>query len=111
MKKSTRELIELSESLGNSLKFGGSSFKSAIENFLTEIRQAEQYIKDNGTRFVKNLAEELSNSFLLDINKYLDLVVSRTKNEIGKCGPLANAYDSMVVAGCSRIIDPFVSYI
>lgn len=36
-------------------------------------------------------------------------MVNQTENELGRCGPLANVYKSVVVAGCNRIVNPLVS--
>lgn len=36
--------------------------------------------------------------------------MNATENELGRCGPLANVYKSIVVAGCSRIVNPLVRF-
>lgn len=55
------------------------------------------------------VANELVISFEEEINAYLNHVVNQTENELGRCGPLANVYKSVVVAGCNRIVNPLVS--
>lgn len=55
------------------------------------------------------VAYELVTSFKEEINAYLNLVVNTTENELGRCGPLANVYKSVVEASCSRIVNPLVS--
>lgn len=55
------------------------------------------------------VAGELVTKFQDEIRNYLNLVVNKTQNDLGKCGPLSNVYSSLVVAGCNRVIDPFVS--
>jgi prominin 1 len=109
MTKGTEELIRLSTSLAKDLRFGESSFERAIQNFLREIQDAEQYIKVNGTEFVQATAKVLLEGFTSDITAYLKLVVNQTRNDVGKCGPISNVYDSMIVATCNRVVDPFVS--
>lgn len=54
------------------------------------------------------VAHELVVSFEEEINNYLTLVVNQTENELGRCGPLANVYKSVVEASCSRIVNPLV---
>lgn len=56
------------------------------------------------------VANELVISFEEEINAYLNHVVNQTENELGRCGPLANVYKSVVVAGCNRIVNPLVSF-
>lgn len=57
------------------------------------------------------VASELVTKFKHEIDSYLDLVVNTTENELGRCGPLANVYKSVVEASCSRIVNPLVSFI
>ncbi|XP_053685565.1 prominin-like protein isoform X2 [Sabethes cyaneus] len=107
MLRYTNELIELSTKLESMLKFGKESFAVAIDEFLTQIKDAEEYINKQGQPFVEAVVTELTNGFLDQIHSYLNLVIDSTTKELGRCGPLANVYDSMTVAACNRIVDPF----
>lgn len=107
MVRYTKELVNLSTTLENNLKFGHDSFAIAIDDFLTQIQQAETYINDNGQPFVEQVTTELTNGVLRNIYDYLNLVIESTSKEIGRCGPLNNVYESMQVATCNRIVDPF----
>lgn len=111
MSKGTEELVKLSTSLSKDLKFGESSFENAIKNFLKEIDEAESYIRVNGTEFVQSEAKVLLDGFISDITEYLQLVVNQTENDVGKCGPISNVYNSLIVATCNRVVDPFVSFL
>lgn len=106
MTEQTKEMLDISDRLENLLKFNRSSFETALSEFVTEINYAQNYINEEGTDFVRQTAIELMNTFKSEINTYLNLVISVTENELGKCGPLDNAYKSIVVAGCSRIVNP-----
>ncbi|XP_052873725.1 prominin-like protein [Anopheles cruzii] len=104
---STNQLIKLSTSLDSSLKFGEKSFSDAIDKFLTQITEAEEYINKYGKTFVQNVTEELVNGFTQQIFAYINLVIDATQRDIGLCGPVYNVYQSMIVASCKRVVDPF----
>lgn len=107
----TTELLALAVGLENDLKFDKHNFTQAIDDFLLEIREANSFIQNDGTPFVQTVAAELTESLQYEIVSYLQLVVNRTKNDLGKCGPLSIVYKSLYVAGCNRIVDPFVSIV
>lgn len=107
MLRYTNELVNLSSTLDHSLKFGRESFAVAIEEFLTDIQEAEEYINLQGQQFVEAVTTELTEGFLEQIHAYLNLVIESTSRHIGRCGPLFNVYESMQVATCNRIVDPF----
>lgn len=137
MTEQTMEMLMLSKQLGNNLKFNRSSFEEALRGFITDIQDAQDFINQKGTQFVRmvcmpshsrhrnserrisqfsisiffrsQVALELVTSFKNEINNYLNLVINKTENELGNCGPISNVYKSVVVAGCSRIINPLVS--
>ncbi|XP_052893942.1 prominin-like protein isoform X1 [Anopheles moucheti] len=104
---STNELIKLSTTLDSSLKFGEKSFSDAIDKFLTQIKEAENYINKHGMTFVQNITEELVTGFTNQIYAYIKFVIDSTENDIGLCGPMYNVYESVIVASCDRIVDPF----
>lgn len=110
MTTQTRELIELADTLEKNLKFNRDTFEEALREFMTEIRDAQRFINKEGTEFVRKVAKELVASFKEEINNYLNLVVNQTENDLGRCGPLANVYESMRVAGCNRIVNPLVGH-
>ncbi|XP_055325440.1 prominin-like protein isoform X1 [Sitodiplosis mosellana] len=106
MTEQTKEMLILSRRLEENLKFNRSSFKVALEEFIREIKFAQDFINKEGTEFVQKVANELVIGFEEEINAYLNHVVNQTENELGRCGPLANVYKSVVVAGCNRIVNP-----
>ncbi|XP_062552385.1 prominin-like protein isoform X5 [Armigeres subalbatus] len=107
MLRYTNELVNLSTTLDHSLKFGRDSFAEAIDEFLTEIQEAEKYINEYGQDFAVSVTMELTEGVLAQIHSYLNLVIESTSRHIGRCGPLFNVYESMQVATCNRIVDPF----
>lgn len=48
---------------------------------------------------------------MAEITAYLTHVINKTTNDLGRCGPLSNVYESLLVAGCNRVVDPFVSVV
>lgn len=56
------------------------------------------------------LATEFGKAFIHQVNNYLDRVIESILKDVGKCGPLSNAYNATLVASCNRILYPFVSF-
>lgn len=105
----TNRLLLLSKKLNEKLLFKQVSFEKAINILIKEIDDAERFLNEQGTAYVQQVAHELLDSFSKDINGYLKLVINATKDDVGRCGPISNVYDSMIVATCNRVVDPFVS--
>lgn len=105
----TNRLLTLTKKLNDKLRFKQVSFEKAINILIKEIDDAERFINEQGTSYVQQVAHELLDSFSKDINGYLNLVINATKEDVGRCGPISNVYDSMIVATCNRVVDPFVS--
>lgn len=105
----TTRLLNLSKKLNEKLLFKQVSFEKAINMLIKEIDDAERFLNEQGTAYVQQVAHELLDSFSKDIKGYLNLVINTTKSEVGRCGPISNVYDSMIVATCNRVVDPFVS--
>ncbi|CAO1328869.1 unnamed protein product, partial [Diamesa tonsa] len=103
----TNRLLTLSKGLEDSLHFKQMSFEKAILKLIQEIDQAEAFLNEKGTEYVKQVVEELLESFTKDIDSYLQLVINATRSDVGKCGPIANVYSSLIVATCNRVVDPF----
>ncbi|XP_023289033.1 prominin-like protein [Orussus abietinus] len=57
--------------------------------------------------FVFQLATRFGEAFLSQVDEYLEHVISSAKKTVGKCGPVSNAYNATLVAGCNKILDPF----
>lgn len=108
MTTQTKEIIDLANRLETNLKFNRDTFEEALREFMREIREAQNFINKDGAEFVRKVAKELVASFKDEINSYLNLVINQTENDLGRCGPLANVYESIRVAGCNRIVNPLV---
>lgn len=110
MMAQTDEMKTLARKLDETLKFNRTSFKDAMDELRAEIANAADFIKNNGNKFVEGVATELKDTFLNQIRLYLDHVISKTQNDVGRCGPMSNVYNSVLVATCNRVVDPFVSF-
>ena len=55
------------------------------------------------------LASRFGEAFLSQVDEFLEHVISSALDNVGKCGPVSNAYNATLVAGCNKILDPFVS--
>lgn len=55
------------------------------------------------------LAAEFRKAFIYQVDDYLNYVINSTKYRVGKCGPISNAYNATLVAGCNKILNPYVS--
>lgn len=107
MTEQTFEMIQLTEKLDESFKFNRSSFEVGIDSILEEIENAKTFINTNATKFVQDVAGELLQGFIREINTYTGIVLQGMEHDLGRCGPLSNVYKSVLVAGCNRVIDPF----
>lgn len=108
MTNSAHEMIQLAGNLETTLKFNENSFEEAMAKILEEIKFAENFINTQGTVFVQTIAEELLGGFNEEITNYLELIVRTIKNDVGICQPLSNVYNSMIVASCNRVVNPWV---
>lgn len=107
----TNRLMALSKKLDEKLLFKQGSFEKAINLLIKEIDDAERFLNEQGTAYVQQVAHELLDSFSRDIKGYLSLVINATKSDVGRCAPISDVYESMIVATCKRVVDPFVSLI
>lgn len=112
MIENSKKLLKFAQKLDDDLHFNSTKepFEQSIEKLLTELENAQNFIKTNGTPHVQNVATQLVNQLSTDITKYMHLIVKAVQEDIGYCAPMANVYNSLIVAGCSAVVDPFVSW-
>lgn len=106
MVESIAEILTTTSNLDQALKFGSNSFAEAIQKFIGETRRAETFINSRGTAYLQDALANFTGDFMAEINAYLDRVVSKTQNDIARCGPISNIYNATVVATCNKIVDP-----
>lgn len=105
----TNRLLELAKMLDTKLHFKQTSFEQAIMKLIQETDDAERFINEEGTAYVQQVAHDLLDNFGRNIKAYLSLVINVTSNDVGRCEPISNVYNSTIVTICNRVVDPFVS--
>lgn len=55
------------------------------------------------------LAKEFGLEFNKHIDQYLERIVNQVREDVGKCWPMSQAYNATIVAGCKKILNPYVS--
>ncbi|XP_078035778.1 prominin-1-A isoform X6 [Augochlora pura] len=93
--------------LQEKIKFNHSSMADAIDDLVKEVTEAQRFLNKDGPEYVKILATKFGHSFLSQVDQFLEHVIASANFEIGRCAPVANAYDAALVAGCNKILDPF----
>jgi len=58
---------------------------------------------------VFQLAKEFGEEFNKHIDQYLQRIVNQIREDVGKCWPMSQAYNATIVAGCQKILNPYVS--
>lgn len=106
MTKQARELLDLSTKLDNILRKDGKPFNENMDIIIKELEQAQTFISERGSTFVKDTLIELKNHLIGQIDNYIKFIVDSIQNDVGKCGPIANVYQSGVTAVCNKFVDP-----
>lgn len=109
MVASTQNMLAKSERLDQNLKNGKNSFNEAVTEMLADIEQAEGFLNGEGKDFVRAVASEMLVKFKEHFMIYLDMVVTATQQDIGRCGPISNVYNATIVGACNSVVEPFVS--
>ncbi|XP_044575235.1 prominin-like protein [Cotesia glomerata] len=89
------------------IKFNHGSMSEAIHNLVSEVMVAQQFLNKDGPKYVQILATKFGEAFLHQVNGFLEHLIKTARDTIGRCGPVSNAYNSTIVDGCNRILDPF----
>ncbi|XP_034944559.1 prominin-like protein [Chelonus insularis] len=89
------------------IKFNHGSMSEAIHSLVNEVIAAQVFLNKDGPKYVQVLATKFSEAFLQQVNDFLEHLINTARNDIGKCGPVSNAYNATIVAGCNKVLDPF----
>ncbi|XP_017888116.1 prominin-like protein isoform X3 [Ceratina calcarata] len=103
----SEQLVTKAEALEEKIKFNHTSMAEAIHHLVEEVTKAQDILNTDGPEYVKELATNFGNAFLLQVDGYLERVTDSALHTVGRCGPVSNAYNATLVAGCNRILDPF----
>ncbi|XP_076182936.1 prominin-1-A isoform X1 [Ptiloglossa arizonensis] len=103
----SEQLSEKALTLQENIKFNHSSMAEAIHELVNEVTNAQQFLNKDGPEYVQYLATRFGNALLFQVDNFLDHVIDKALKDVGLCGPVSNAYNAALVAGCNKILDPF----
>ncbi|XP_043469571.1 prominin-like protein isoform X3 [Leptopilina heterotoma] len=101
------QLSESALTLQEHIKFNHSSMSEAIHVLINEVTQAQSFLNKEGPEYVELLASRFGDAFVSQVDSFLEHVINNALTTVGKCGPVSNAYNATLVAGCNKILDPF----
>ncbi|XP_044759870.1 prominin-like protein isoform X2 [Coccinella septempunctata] len=90
-------------SLDTKLRLGHSSFKEGMTDLITKVQQAQNSLKYEGPKMIRQAAADFAQKILDQVEKYMDRVINKTENEVGQCGPLSNVYNATLTTVCDKI--------
>lgn len=96
--------------LRDEIRFKHPTLRAAIEFWLYETNEAEIFLNTKGQERLYNMSQEFGDVIANEINNYLERVISSAYNDVGKCGPLSNAYNATRDAACNKILMPTNGY-
>ncbi|XP_033252633.1 prominin-like protein [Drosophila miranda] len=102
MKREVKKISELI--LYENLDFGDS-----IDILLSRILRAEKFIQERGKEFINNLAQNLTDAINSQIHDYIDMIISESNKNVGRCQHLAYIYYRGVRFVCERLVNPLNS--
>ncbi|KOB65196.1 putative Prominin-like protein, partial [Operophtera brumata] len=92
--------------LRDSLRFNHTSLKTAIEYLMHEATEAETFLNRQGPDRLLNMTREFASVIELRLNEYLERVQAAAYTQVGRCGPLSNAFNATRDAACNKILMP-----
>ncbi|XP_076381467.1 prominin-1-A isoform X8 [Megalopta genalis] len=102
-----KELSKKALTLQENIKFNHTSMKEAIDDLVVEVTNSQEFLNNNGPEYVKSLATKFGQSFISQVDQFLEHIIASANLDIGRCAPVSNAYNATLVAGCNKILDPF----
>ncbi|KAK9883027.1 hypothetical protein WA026_001239 [Henosepilachna vigintioctopunctata] len=89
--------------LDKRLRLGHGSFREGMMDLMQKVKQAQHTLREEGPKLIKEAAADFARDILEECKKYMDRVVNMTKKEIGKCGPVSNAFNATLTTVCDKI--------
>ncbi|XP_045477770.1 prominin-like protein isoform X2 [Harmonia axyridis] len=90
-------------SLDTKLRLGHSSFKEGMTDLIIKVQQAQNSLKHEGPKMIRQAAADFAQNILKQCVKYKERVINKTENEVGRCGPLSNVYNATLTTVCDKI--------
>ncbi|XP_061184848.1 prominin-1-like isoform X3 [Saccostrea echinata] len=108
----SNELANLTASLSqlqldlNSLETTVNGTETDVDNCINNFNESETFIQTNGSAVVKNEAKNFASRILSVVTSFVDDALDALNNDIGKCTPIWNLYNSLFVTSlCKYTID------
>ncbi|XP_073945708.1 LOW QUALITY PROTEIN: prominin-like protein [Choristoneura fumiferana] len=106
----TRKLNITAMNLRDGLRFNHSSFNDAIRYLIHETSQAEVFLNTQGPDLIQSLTQDFASVVAQMLDSYLQLVISAARHDVGRCGPLSNAFNATRDAACHKMLMPTNGY-
>ncbi|XP_060522307.1 prominin-like protein isoform X2 [Cylas formicarius] len=107
MKDLARDVIDISTDLKNNLTMGNGNFADSIDLLISEINDAEMYLKHNGTTKLGQIAKEFTEIVIKQVNSYIYRIADQVNNRIGECGPLNVVINATLISTCDKLLLPW----
>ncbi|XP_067120917.1 prominin-1-A-like isoform X2 [Centruroides vittatus] len=101
------QLQKLGEQLQKDTRVGNRTIQEALPDLLQQAQTAQEFIQTKGKEEIKRLAKEFITEFTGLMDQYAFYVQQQVENNIGKCGPISQAFNTSIIATCSEILLPF----
>lgn len=101
------QLQKVGEQLQKDTRVGNKTLQEALPDLLQQAQTAQEFIQTKGKEEIKRLAQEFISEFTGLMDQYAFYVQQQVENNIGKCGPISQAFNTSIIATCSEILLPF----
>lgn len=107
MKLAMKDLVNSVEALEQEAQHAKPNLREALRGLIKQATQATQFLRSEGPELVIKLTDQYVNETIGLIDDYVERVITRTQQDVGRCEPLSNSYNATVIAVCNEIVDPF----
>ncbi|XP_032518618.2 prominin-like protein isoform X2 [Danaus plexippus] len=110
MLERTKELNKTASELRDALRFNESSLREAILSCVRDTNEVELFLNTQGPDLVQNLTREFAETLGERLQQYLSMVARAAERDVGRCGPLSNAFNATRDAACRAFVLPANGY-
>ncbi|CAH1179762.1 unnamed protein product [Phaedon cochleariae] len=107
MKDTAKKVMVIAKQLDTDLKMNSTSFADAINKMISEIKDAQEKLRTDGDKILREATTAFGAIVEKQVNSYLDRVTHVIQNELGQCGPISTVLNATLVATCDKIILPW----
>uniref|UniRef100_A0A8D0E993 Prominin-1-A-like n=1 Tax=Salvator merianae TaxID=96440 RepID=A0A8D0E993_SALMN len=103
------EIQTLNSSIQN-LQKSLPDIQKLVNSTLSEAEETESFLKLQTEVVIKNETKDFVNSLLGYFESYVDWAKSTVKDQVGRCGPIVWAMDSVNIVVCSNVVNLLNSF-